>query len=670
MSLIHILAQAAIAATPQAAATQGVIAYPPEFFAAARPANAREMLDRVPGFAFDGGDSVRGYEGAAGNVLIDGQRPATKTDNLDQLLRRVPFTKVARVELIRGGAPGIDMQGKSVLANVVLKTGDSFHGLAALAHNYVLDDGRSAIAVRLEASGQAAGRNWELGFYGGRGIDDGSGDGPHLVEGPGHTLLNRGLIQSEGSSLDYILTGAYDQPLFGGRLRINGRFERNPYDFDLTDRQAFPSDAVTRLHDSDDTDTTEVGARYSRDFGTRTKLELVALRQTKDEKFGEVARAPGDASNFTQDSQTEEVIGRGVVKFTQTSTLSWEVGAEGARNTLDNATRFIENGVPTVLPAADVRVEETRWEAFAKAVWRPRPDWTVEASLRQEGSDISSTGDVLLSKSLTFTKPRLAVSWDARPDTQVRLRYERVIGQLDFNDFTAATGALQAGVVTAGNPNLNPEQAWVSEIAVEQRFLAKGAAVVTLRHSELTDAIDRAPVFNPSGVFDAPANIGDGTKDEVITSLTLPFDWLGLKGAQLQGQSTWRSSKVTDPTTHQVRAMSKLRPQEWEAHFSWDMPQRQLSWGADVFGAWTETYYRFNEVEIRKLKTFVQPFIEWKPQPDLSLRAEFGNVTARGFRRTRYDYTGLRGASGLAFVDDRDNHFGRMIYIRLRKTFD
>src|SRR3954469_23016045 len=113
--IIHALAQAAIVASPaavvEAAPAQGVIAYPPEFFAAQRPANAREMLDRVPGFTFDGGDAVRGYEGAAGNVLIDGQRPATKTDSLDQLLRRVPFQRVARIELIRGGAPGIDMQG-------------------------------------------------------------------------------------------------------------------------------------------------------------------------------------------------------------------------------------------------------------------------------------------------------------------------------------------------------------------------------------------------------------------------------------------------------------------------------------------------------------------------------------------------------------------------------
>lgn len=664
------LAQAvAPAAIEQPASAQGVIAYPPEFFAAARPANAREMLDRVPGFAFDGGDSVRGYEGAAGNVLINGQRPASKTDDLDQILRRVPAAQVARVELIRGGAPGIDMQGKSVIANIVMKTGDSFHGLVAVAHNYVLDDGRSAVAARLEASGTKGSHNWEVGFYGGRGIDDGSGDGPHLQISPAGATLARGLVQSEGAGIDYIATGAYELPLLDGRLRVNGRFHRNAFDYDESNRTLFPADRLDHTHDSDDVDTSEIGLRYSRDFGARTKLELVGLRQSKDERFAEQVLGPGLAQDFTQKSRTDETIARAVATFTQTPRLSWELGGERALNTLDNGIRFLDAGVAVMVPAANVRVEEKRWEVFGKAVWRPTPKWTIEGGVRQEGSDISSEGDVALEKTLSFTKPRLAVTWAPNDRTQVRLRFERVVGQLDFNDFTASS-ALNTGVLTAGNPDLSPEQAWVSEAAIERRFWTNGAAVITLRHSALTDVIDRAPVFTSSGVFDAPANIGEGTKDELIASLTLPFDKIGMKGAQLRLQSTWRRSEVTDPTTRAERPISKLRPFEAEAHFSWDLPQYKLNWGFDTYNGWRETYYRSDQIEIRKLKVYVQPFIEWKPRPDLSLRAEAGNFTERGFRRTRYVYAGPRSTAPLAYTDDRDIQFGRMFYVRLRKTFD
>ena len=103
------------------AAQQGVLVFEPAFFAEARPDTARDMIARLPGFAFDSGDSgTRGLAGTAGNVLIDGRRPSTKSDGLDNVLGRISAAGVARIELIRGGAPGIDMQGRSVVANVVL----------------------------------------------------------------------------------------------------------------------------------------------------------------------------------------------------------------------------------------------------------------------------------------------------------------------------------------------------------------------------------------------------------------------------------------------------------------------------------------------------------------------------------------------------------------------
>jgi outer membrane cobalamin receptor len=108
---------------PAATGQAGVTSYPPAFFAAQNPNSAADMVTRLPGFTLDTGDSVRGFEGSAGNVLIDGQRPASKSDNLQTILSRIPAGKVERIDVIRGGAPGIDMQGKTVIANVVLKKG-------------------------------------------------------------------------------------------------------------------------------------------------------------------------------------------------------------------------------------------------------------------------------------------------------------------------------------------------------------------------------------------------------------------------------------------------------------------------------------------------------------------------------------------------------------------
>src|SRR3954469_5195590 len=105
----------------------GISVYPPSFFADARPATALDMLNRLPGFSLDTGtgSSVRGFAGTAGNALVDGARPTAKNDDLGAILQRIPAASVERIELIRGSAPGIDMQGQSVVANVVRKKGDS-----------------------------------------------------------------------------------------------------------------------------------------------------------------------------------------------------------------------------------------------------------------------------------------------------------------------------------------------------------------------------------------------------------------------------------------------------------------------------------------------------------------------------------------------------------------
>ena len=193
--------------------------------------------------------------------------------------------------------------------------------------------------------------------------------------------------------------------------------------------------------------------------------------------------------------------------------------------------------------------------------------------------------------------------------------------------------------------------------------------MLTVQHSELSDVVDRAPIFSPSGgVFDAPANIGSGYEQELEVNLTLPLDRLGLRRAQLRGQVEWERSRVTDPTTGEKRRISASRPVEWEAHFTHDLPAWKLTWGVDAFGGWRETNYRFNEIQVRKLKTFVTPFVDWKPRADITVRAEIQNVTERGFRNTRYEYAGPRSTSAFEGVDDRDLQVGRYFYLRIRKT--
>lgn len=687
MLLVTVLAQAAAASAPAAALpapqaqpaappaqvqgqTEGVVSYPLSFFTALNSANAYDMVEHLPGFTLDTGASVRGFEGAAGNVLIDGQRPSSKSDAIDQILQRIPASQVERIDVIRGGAPGIDMQGKTVIANVVRKKGGGLRGLMAVAGGYVVDDGRFAPSFRVEGSGGTNGRAWEASVRRGRGIDDGAGPGPEVRVDPQGNILSQNAIDAHAGGWQTTGAGSFETPLAGGQFRVNGRYYTNTYDSYETDTFSRPAGQVFKDHYSEDETDTELGLRYLRPFGTRLNLELVGLRTTKDFVQGDVFAAPPGATDaFKLDRYSTETIGRGVLKFRQTPKLSWEAGGEAAYNDLDSQTSLKEDERPILLPSANVKVEEKRWEVFGKGVWQPLETLTVEGGVRQEGSRITARGDLALGKSLYFTKPRAVVTWNPTPAYQLRVRVEREVGQLNFDDFVAKS-TFNTSTVTAGNPDLNPEQAWVAEAALEYRFWGSGSVAVTATHYELKDAIDRAPIFNKDGsFFDAPANIGSGTKDEYRVEVTLPLDKAGLRGAQLKGFVIRRDTEVTDPTTHRKREISGLKPLEWEAHFSQPIPSWNANWGVDAFGAWRKPYYRADVVENVKLKTYVTVFYEWKPRPDIQIHAEIQNATERGLRDTRSVFQGARSAGRLGYVDDRDQQFGRIAYVRIRKYF-
>ncbi|HEY0052823.1 MAG TPA: TonB-dependent receptor plug domain-containing protein, partial [Caulobacteraceae bacterium] len=132
-------APAPASAPAASAADQAVLVFTPDFFVAQRPNTALDMVQRVPGFSVSDGDGSRGFEGAVGNILVNGARPASKNDTGSSVLARTLAAQVERIELIRGGAPGIDMQGFPLVVNVILKRESSRQSVLTL--NATLFDG-------------------------------------------------------------------------------------------------------------------------------------------------------------------------------------------------------------------------------------------------------------------------------------------------------------------------------------------------------------------------------------------------------------------------------------------------------------------------------------------------------------------------------------------------
>src|SRR6056297_2953431 len=102
--------------------SEDTVIYPASFFNSYQPVSAADMVAQVPGFQVSDGDGSRGFAGAGGNVLINGERPSSKQDSVSSILARIPASRVARIELIRGNTGRFDAGGQAMLVNVVVDT--------------------------------------------------------------------------------------------------------------------------------------------------------------------------------------------------------------------------------------------------------------------------------------------------------------------------------------------------------------------------------------------------------------------------------------------------------------------------------------------------------------------------------------------------------------------
>ncbi|MEJ0060627.1 MAG: hypothetical protein WDM79_14080 [Terricaulis sp.] len=111
-------------------------------------------------------------------------------------------------------------------------------------------------------------------------------------------------------------------------------------------------------------------------------------------------------------------------------------------NSLDSALLLtVDEGTgPEVLviPNSNVRVEENRSEFFAVHTWRPDEHWTLETRIARESSTLTFTGDANQETELSFWKPSVQLSHTFGESNQLRIRYYRDVGQLNFDDFVSA----------------------------------------------------------------------------------------------------------------------------------------------------------------------------------------------------------------------------------------
>ena len=623
----------------------------PEDFAQFAPLNARDMVQRIPGFRLTdtrGQNESRGLGQATENVLINGQRVSSKSSSAANILSRIPASTVERIELLEGAA--LDIPGLSGLVVNVIAEADGVSG--TISYRARLIDGQEPLLGGGEIS--AAGDNGDLGWNFNLNLQPrgSAGTGEEiLVDAAGSVLETRTFRQKnkfpelEGS------LGLRWTPSSGLIANFNAEVSNTKRER-REDAVRFPTgeDIFTQqIFNINETEGAEISGDVEFDVLTGRLKLIGVLAQFESPDTSKRARTdvfgnPIEESFFRQITDESEVIFRGEYNWPALGG-SFDVSFESAENTLDSTSVLLEseNGAPltqTDIGEATVSVEESRQEGFLTYSRTFAENVQVQISVGAEVSEISSSGAT--GQTRTFTRPKggVTLSWAYNDNTTLNARVNREVGQLDFFDFVSQLD-LDDGENQVGNSDIVPEQSWRTEVELERQFGDWGAGNVIVFAEALEDIVDQVPIGDGEG----PGNIDTGSRFGVQFEGTVNFDPLGIDGAQLVYSATFQDSQIDDPLTGESRSINREDLIEIDLEWRHDISGTDLAWGGEFSpGLRADTFRVDSIVRDRDTPGRMSVFVEHKDIFGLTGRAEvfrpFGDLEKQTRERFSPDRTG------------------------------
>ncbi len=653
------------------------IVYPASFFARYHPVTALDMVRRVPGFRLDEGSGRRGFAEAAGNVLINGERPSTKSDSLSSILSRIPAGRVEKIVLIRGNTAGYDLPGQTVIVDVRLKTATEAEHRWGIDVEQDVDGGPVTPTGRLSRSVTGENLRYDIGATVRRFAINATS-----IE---RLLLGEDRILGERRNEDLIIDGLALELAGNTEIRrganlfhLNGKINFNHRTIqERSRRDALTADRIDRLvteRSGQDRLRFELGADWSRSFGP-LDAKLIGLgRRTDFDRFSSRDDRQSDGVPIVyrqadSDSVETEIIGRIELDWKGFSDHLLELDAEGAINRLANALVFTldEGDGPQVIPVpgANTLVRERRGDFGLKDTWTRGP-WVVEARMGAEVSTIIQTGDARNRRSFFFLKPRFMAAWAPKPERNLRLTIRRDVAQLNFFDFVSATNFADEQLAL-GNPELKPERTWLFEASFEQRFGSIGVASLTPFYHRIKDVQDLLPLRDD---LEVPGNIGSGKRFGIRWEMTFPLDdWFGLPGARLDVEGAAQRSRVRDPVTGRPRPLSFERRLRNDIQFRQDFRRARVAWGFEILQTAPQPFFGIDEHVLDDRGVSLDAFVETTRFFGFKIRIRAENLINDTSVRDRAVFTGLRALSPLDFIEARRRHVGRSIILTAEGNF-
>ena len=657
--------------------------YDTAFFAQFAPRNAYDIAQRVPGFALDLGDqNARGFAGAAGNVVINGARPSSKSESLQTTLQRIPASRVQRVELGPGDLYGSDYAGKSQVLNVVLSAAGGIDGnVTASARRWYTgylntDISASALIRRGQSS-----INLSAGT--GRNRQDEEGTDTIVAYPSGTQTLHRRKHNAYFNKDPYVSASWALERAQDDAYRANVRWGPSRFDL-LQENRVTPALFFAGAHDDNLIQhyrfpSFEIGGDITRPLaGGALKFVGLATRRSRDTFDGSIVRngllennpaVVGGSEQF-QDTKQGETIGR--VSWTRANLggLSVEIGGEAVYNTLDSDVQLFlidasGNRSRFDLPIDQAEVKEKRGEVYVRVGKTFSPALRMDAGINYEMSKLTVTGDANEERTLKFFKPSLSVDWTPGGGWRTRLAIRRTVAQLNFLDFISIA-ELSNDRVNGGNAELQPQRTWEVRGTVEKPILGDGLVKLDLGHDRISMLQDQILM---EGGFSAPGNIGTGKRSFASLTVDAPLASFGLKGTRLKLFGQVQRSKLHDPISGQSRRFSDFFP-EWQ----WNVEMRRDS-GAFSYGFVVSDRDRFSFFRSDEIDTnwnggpYGTAFVEYRPGPRTAITLDLDNMFNTHAYRQRTFFSPNRTSPTPSSIELRERNRHINVGLTLKQTF-
>lgn len=657
--------------------------FPPEFFAQYAPVTALDMVERVPGFTIEEPDERRGFGENLINVLIDGDRPSTKSETLRQILARIPADQVERIELSeQAGADG-ETRGVGQVVNVVRKAGTALSGTYEANLRFGTRGYGIAPFTAASATLKRGATTYELNA--GSFHEKVQGRGPEDFKDGSRQLIERRFYNGKGRFREYTVGGAVKTLAGDVKINANAKFtlrdgiDRRFGDYTGTAGEFLGNERLFTDQPRRDPGY-EVGGDIEFPLASKVTSKLIGLYRFGEENFDGLLeqQRPGQPDSLfltrTRNKPAEAVL---------RSQNDWKLGdhavqfgGELAYNRLDARFRgeSTSGGAPTAVSTFDVLVRETRIEPFVSDVWTLSPQWKLEGGVIAEFSRLRLTGDSQSARSFQFIKPRLAATWTPNPQLTMEFRAENQVAQLDFDEFATTVDLAQSNQVDQGNRDLVPEKTWTLSALIRRKFFDRGSIQLLGQYIFVSDTQDLVPVDLGGGVFvDGAGNIGSSRRWNAELEITLPLDWatkgLGIKGMEIKYIGHYHGSRVIDPVTGEKRRRSFTPEYHQDFIFRHDFPKAGIAYGFTVrqlgpYDAYFVNLFR-SEQEKAEIDT---AFIEYRKLKIGTVRLSVFDLVS-GFKRSRFFYQGTRASNVLTSIIDRKRRLDPRIQIGLSGKF-